>query len=188
MTLTRKRAKELKRLKSAASDLWDDQKDLFEHASTVVREASRQAANAGREEVAPRVREAIDNNVRPAIHSGLAASRSAAETARARWQRDVLPTVSSRLSSALAVLEVSKDPRVMDAIARVRDAGTQAGMKVGIVQKKKTGPGRYIVAGFAFIGLIAVSYAAWQTLRADDELWVSDDDADLALPTTEPAR
>lgn len=188
MTLTRKRAKELKRLKSAASDLWDDQKDLFEHASTVVREASRQAANAGREEVAPRVREAIDQNVRPAIHSGIAASRSAAGIARTRWQRDVLPTVASRLSAALAVLEVSKDPRVMDAIARVRDAGNQVGTKVGIVQKRKTGPGRYILVGIAVIGLIGIAYAAWQTLRADDELWVSDDEADAPLPTSKSAH
>ena len=193
MALTRKRAKELKRLKSAAYDLWDDQKDLLEHASSVVREASRQAANAGREEVVPRVRDAIENNVRPAIHSSIAASRSAAETARERWQRDVLPTVSSRLAGALAVLEISKDPRVIDAIARVREAGSgvgaKVGAKVGIVPPKKTaGPGRYILVGLAVVGLVSVAYAAWQTLRADDELWVSDDDADASLSPSESAN
>ncbi len=193
MALTRKRAKELKRLKSAAYDLWDDQKDLFEHASGVVREASRQAANAGREEVVPRLRDALDHNVRPALNSGLSAGRSAAETARKRWQREVLPNVSSRLAGALAVLEVSKDPRVMDAVARVREAGSNVGHAVGVrvthtPPKKAAGAGTYIVVVLAVVGLAGVAYAAWQTLRADDELWVSDDDADASLSASDTAR
>lgn len=192
MALSRKREKELKRLRSAASDLMDDQRDVLEHASRVVREASRQAAHLGREEVAPRVRDAYDRNVRPAVETGVAASRSVADSARDRLQRDVFPAVSSALSSALAVLEVSKDPRVREAIGRVRDAGNQVsskvGSKVGIVQPKKTaGPGRYILVGVAVIAAAGVAYAAWQTLRADDELWVSDDEADESVPSTPAA-
>ena len=53
MALTRKRRKELKRLKSQAEDLWNDQRELLEHASAVVREASHQAANFAREDVSP---------------------------------------------------------------------------------------------------------------------------------------
>ena len=44
MALTRKRQKELNRLKSEAEDLWENQKELLEHATKVVRAASRQAA------------------------------------------------------------------------------------------------------------------------------------------------
>jgi len=184
LALSRKRAKELKRLKSAASDLWDDQKEVLEHASHVVREAGRQAANAGREEVAPRVRDAYDHRVRPVVDLGVASGRAVADTARDRVQRDVLPAVSSAIASALAVLEVSKDPRVREALSNVRKAGNQFGTKVGVVPAKpQPGPGRYILIALALAAAAGVGYAAWQTFRADDELWVSDDEADDPIAT-----
>jgi hypothetical protein len=178
MALTRKREKELKRLREAAFELWDDQKDVLEHAQHVVREASRQAAQLSREEVAPRVREAIDHNVRPAVATGIAVGRSAADSARDKIQRDVLPAVSSALASALAVLEVSKDPRVRDALSRVREVSGRLSPKVEVAPPKGAGPGRYILVGVALVAAAGVAYAAWQTLRADDELWVSDDETD----------
>ena len=187
LALSRKRAKELKRLKSAASDLWDDQKDVLEHASHVVREAGRQAANAGREEVVPRVRETYDHHVRPVVDLGVASGRAVADTARDKVQRDVLPAVSSALASALAVLEVSKDPRVREALSNVRRAGDRFGTKVGVVAPKpQPGPGRYILIALAVVAAAGVAHAAWQTLRADDELWVSDDEADGPIAPTRP--
>jgi hypothetical protein len=189
LTLSRKRAKELKRLRSAASDLWEDQKDLLEHASHVVREAGRQAANAGREEVVPRVRETYDHRVRPVVDLGVASGRAVAGTARDKVQRDVLPAVYSALASALAVLEVSKDPRVREALSNVRKAGSRFGSTVGIVPAKpQPGPGRYILVGVALAAAAGVAYAAWQTFRADDELWVSDDEADDPIVPVLPPR
>lgn len=177
MALSRTRRKELTSLKKAASGLLHDQIDLLDHASLVVREAGRQASILGRDEVAPRVRSMVDNTVRPAINSSISAGLSAADEARSRIHRDVLPAVSSTLSSALAALEVSRDPRLLEALARVRDAGNQVGSKVSIVPtKKSSGAGRYVVVTLAVVAAIGVAYAAWQTLRADDELWVSDDD------------
>jgi hypothetical protein len=44
------------------------------------------------------------------------------------------------------------------------------------------------VVGLA-VGAVAVAgigYAVWQTLRADDDLWVADDEPDLPAPGTEP--
>ena len=39
----------------------------------------------------------------------------------------------------------------------------------------------------ALVAAAGVGYAAWQTFRADDELWVSDDEADDPLaPNTVP--
>lgn len=185
MELSRKHAKELKKLRSAASDLWDDQKDVLEHASQVVREASRQAATVGREEVVPRVRDAYDQNLRPVVATGVAAGRSVADTARDKVQREVLPAVSSALASALAVLEVSKDPLVREALSSVRKAGSQFGPKAAAVpQKGPSGPGRYILVTLALVAAVGVAYAAWQTLRADDELWVSDEDVDGPMPTS----
>jgi hypothetical protein len=183
MALSRKREKELKRLREAAFELWGDQKDVLEHAQHVVREASHQAAQLSREEVAPRVREAIDHNVRPAVASGIAASRSVADTARDRIQREVLPAVSSALSSAIAVLEVSKDPWVREAFGRVRDVSSRLAPKVEVAPSKGAGPGRYILVGVALVAAVGVAYAAWQTLRADDELWVSDEETDEIVVT-----
>ncbi len=169
MALTRKRKKELKQLRSAASDLWDDQKEVLERASHVVREATHHAAELGREEVAPRLRDA-------------------AEAARERVSNDIAPAVSSAASSAmaslLALLEVAKDPRVKDAMAKVGKTGSDIGSKVGIKQEKSAGPGRYILIAVGLVAVAGVAYAAWQTLRADDELWVSDDSDDADEPAT----
>jgi hypothetical protein len=187
MALSRKREKELKRLRNAASDLWDDQRDVLENASRIVREASRQAAQVGREEVAPRVKDAIDHSVKPVVASGVAAGRSVADSAREKLARDVFPSVSSALASAIAVLEVAKDPRVREALGRAGKVGTQLTSKKVVVPVKHAGPGRYILIGVALVALAGVAYAAWQTLRADDELWVTDDtDEPLSARTTPP--
>lgn len=182
MALSRKREKELKRLREAASDLWDDQKDVLEHATKVIREASRQAGNVGREEIAPRVRDTIDNRVRPTIASGISGARGVADSAREKLAHDLLPGVTSALSSAIAVLEIAKDPRVREALGKASKAGTKLASRAGLPVKKSPGPGRYILIGFGVVAALGVAYAAWQTLRADDELWVSDEPDELDEP------
>ncbi|MDQ1556401.1 MAG: hypothetical protein QOI02_1403 [Actinomycetota bacterium] len=182
MGLSRKRQRELKRLKNSAGELWGDQKDLLEHASHVVREATRQAANFAREEVAPRARETFDERVRPAVASGLASgvagARSVAHAGRERISDEVFPAVSGALANALALLEVAKDPRVREVIRKVTSTGASAASKVGIAQpKKSSGPGKYILIGVGVVALAGIAYAAWQTLRADDDLWIDDDES-----------
>ncbi len=175
MALSRKRQKELDRLKAQAEDLWEDQKELLDHASKVVRDASRQAANYTREEVAPRVRETYEERVKPAVNAGLAGARSAAGTTRDKLVDDVLPAMSSALGTALAAIEVAKNKQVREAISRATKIGTDVGARVGIVKPKAPGPGRYILIGFGVVAALAVAYAAWQTLRADDDLWIDDE-------------
>ncbi|MGX5681790.1 hypothetical protein [Schumannella luteola] len=176
MALSRKRQKELNRLKSQAEDLWEDQKDLLDHASRVVREASRQAANYTREEVAPRVRDTFEHKVAPAVGAAGTAARNAAGGARDKLVDDVLPAMSSALGTALAAIEVAKNKQVRDAIARASRFGTDLGQKVGIIEPpKKSGPGKYILIGFGVVTVAAIAYAAWQTLRADDDLWIDDE-------------
>ena len=174
MALSRKRRKELNRLKSQAEDLWEDQKELIDHASKVVRDARRQAAHFAREEVAPRVRDTYEDRVRPAFESGVSSARSAARTAGKRFSDDVLPAMSGALGTALAALEVAKNREVREAISRASKGATAVGTRLGIVQPKP-GPGRYILIGIGVVAAIGVAYAAWQTLRADDELWVDDE-------------
>ena len=174
--LSRKRQKELKRLRGTAADLWDEQKEVLDRASHVVREASRQVAGLSREEVAPRVRDVVDNHIRPGVASGLAATRSAAGSTREKFVDDVLPAVTSALSSALAVIEATKNPQVREALSRVGKAGAKVGSKVvPAAASKSSGPGRYILIGVGVVAAAGLAYAAWQTLRADDELWVGDD-------------
>lgn len=172
MALSRKRRKELDRLKKQAEHVWDDQKELLDHAAKVVREASRQASNFAREEVGPRVKDTYEDRIVPAVGAGIAGARSAAGTARDKFTRDVLPTVTSALGTALAAIEVAKDKQVRDAISRATKLGTELGTKVGIVKPKPAGPGRYILIGLGVVAVAAVAYATWQTLRADDDLWI----------------
>ncbi|MDP1788824.1 MAG: hypothetical protein Q8K56_00710 [Rhodoglobus sp.] len=58
MGLSRKRQRELNKLKSQAEDLWEDQKEILENANRAIRDARRQPANIAREEVSPRLRDA----------------------------------------------------------------------------------------------------------------------------------
>ena len=165
MALSRKQKKELAKLRDNASDLWEDQKDVLEHAARIVREAGTHAASAGRDELSSR------------LHDGY---ESASGAAREKLNHDVLPVVSSALASALAVLEVAKDPRVRDALKKAGKTGTDLGKRVGITPaKSSSGPGRYILIGIGLVAAAGIAYAAWQTLRADDELWVSDDSDDV---------
>jgi hypothetical protein len=159
LTLSRKRQKELRRLKREAEHLWDEQREAIEHASAVLKDARRQASGFAREEIRPRVRD------------GLGVARDAASTARERFTDDVLPAISGTIGSALAVLEAAKDPRVRDVVRKV----SKAGQKVGVVTPpKKSGPGRYILIGLGVVAVAGIAYAAWQTLRADDDLWIED--------------
>ncbi len=205
MGLSRKREKELKRLKNTASDLWDEQREVLDHASAVVREAGRQLGNVSREEVAPRVRGAFDDHIRPAVSSSVNATRTVVDDARHKVAHDVLPGVTSALASALATLETAKDPRVRDAVRQVHrtsdrvgksankafsEASTRAskaynrvGSRVGFVQppKRSLGVGGYLLIALGVVAVAGIAYAAWQTLRADDELWVVDETDDAPL-------
>lgn len=176
MALSRRRQRELKHLKRSAEELWDEQRDAIEHASAVLKDARRQAANYAREEVAPRMRESYDGRVRPAVASGLAAGRSAASSARERFSDDVLPGLSGTIGSALALLEAAKDPRVREIVKRAGSTASSVRRRMPMVEppQKSAGPGRYILIGLGVVATLGVAYAAWQTLRADDDLWIED--------------
>jgi len=179
MALSRKRQKELTKLKRSAEELWDEQRDALEHASAVLKDARRQAANYAREEVGPRARDTYDSRVRPAVASVAASGRSAASRAGERLSDDVLPAISGAIGSALAMVEVAKDPRVRavlkQATAAANSVGERVGRTVHIVEPpKKSGPGKYILISLGAVAALGVLYAAWQTLRADDDLWIED--------------
>jgi hypothetical protein len=161
MALSKKRQRELDDVKGQAADLWDDQKEVLERANRVIRAASRHA----RDEVSSRGHDVYDSRVRPAVASG-----------RERLVDDVFPVVSSALGSALAIIEAAKNPDVRAALGRATSTGRAVAARSGLVKAKPSaGPGRYILIGVGIVAAAGIAYAAWQTLRADDDLWIDDE-------------
>ena len=167
MSLSRKRQKELKRLRSSAEDLWGDQQVVLDRATEVAREVSRQLKALSQEEVVPRVRSGYQGYVRPRLSQARELASSAGDS--------VERAVGSALGSVLTIGDIANDTRVRRAIDRVSPRAAAA------VAPKKSGLGfggsLALVAGITVAAGIA--YAVWQTFRADDELWVADDE-----PTT----
>ncbi|UTT63506.1 hypothetical protein [Microcella humidisoli] len=187
MELSRKRQRELKKLRRQAGDVWDEQREVLERAASILRDASRQAASVAREDVAPRVRDTYEKRIVPGVEAGVGSVRHAASATRDRFVDDVMPAVTGAIGSAIAVLDVARDKRLRDAIRQVsasgRDLATRAGQKVGLIEVKPSpGPGRYILIGLGVVATAAIAYAAWQTLRADDDLWVEEVDPDAEAP------
>jgi hypothetical protein len=177
MAASRKRQRDLADLKGQAEELWDDQKDVLERANRVIRAASRHA----RDEASSRGRDVFESRVRPAVASGVAAGvsagKNAASSGREHLHDDVVPALTSALGSALAMLEAARNPDVRAAIGRAASAGRAAASRTGLVKgKPSAGPGRYILIGVGIVAAAGIAYAAWQTLRADDDLWIDDEE------------
>ncbi|MEV1128599.1 DNA helicase [Agromyces sp. NPDC049794] len=164
MSLSRKRRKELKRLRSSAEELWGDQQHVLAEANAVAREASRALGNLTREEFVPRVRNSYDSYLRPGV-----------DQARGAIER----TVGGALGSVLSIGDIANDARVRRALARVSPRAAAI-----VEQKRGPGVGTYLAIGTAVVVAAGVAYAVWQTFRADDELWVADDEP---TPTAAPS-
>lgn len=175
MSLSRKRQKELNRLRSDAEDLWHAQQAVLDRASVLARKAGTQASHYTREEVAPRVREGYESYVRPRVDRGVNLSRKAADRAGDVITGTVVPAVGTALGTALSVVDVANDARVHSAMKRL-NAVKKDVKKAVAPQKKGLGFGGVLAVGLGVAALAGVAYAVWQTFRADDELWVADED------------
>lgn len=169
MSLSRKRRKELKRLRSSAEELWGNQQNVLEHANAVAREASRQLGHLTREEVVPRVRTGYESYVRPGIMQARNVARGAGDS--------VERGLGTALGSVLSIGDIANDARVRRALERVTPRSV-------VVEKKGPGVGTYLAIGAGIIAAAGVAYAVWQTFRADDELWVADDEPTPAEPAS----
>lgn len=175
MALSRTRQKELKKLKRSADDLWEQQRDALDQASLVLREATRQANALAREEVAPRVASAYSDHVQPVVATGIAGARSAGSAVKERVVGDVIPALSGAVGSALAVIDAVRDPRVREVVRSATKTGGKVVTKFQPTPAKKgLGPGGFILIGLGVVAVAGVAYAAWQTLRADEDLWIED--------------
>ncbi|AGW40300.1 hypothetical protein O159_00170 [Leifsonia xyli subsp. cynodontis DSM 46306] len=182
MSLTRKRKKELKRLRRSAEELWGRQQEVLSSANALASEAKKQAAHYTREEIAPRVRDGYDSYVRPAAESTRASANRYIGIARDRIVGDVIPAVGTAVGTALSVVDHARAARSAAFAGDIKRAGRELTRRTSVA-KQRSGPdgGTIIAVGLGVIAAAGLLYAVWQTFRADDELWVSDEE-----PTTPP--
>ncbi|HYJ49965.1 MAG TPA: DNA helicase [Microbacterium sp.] len=187
MSLNRKRKKELHRLQVQANNLWESQQVLVGEAANIAREATRQLGHFNREQVIPSVQASYGRYAGPYVDKGKQFSKQVLSD-------KVVPTAGAVVGSALSVWDAANDTRsrlasgkgfaLPDAATYAKKAdkyGAQASkrlaQKLSVLDPPKQGIGAggviAIILGVA--AAAGVLYAAWQTLRADDELWVADD-------------
>lgn len=163
MKLSRKRRRELRRLKGTAQELLEQQRVVLGHAGLVLQEAGHQARQLSDEHLAPRVEDTIEA-VRPTVDRGVASARRAADSVR----RVSAPFVASALARTIRTLDELDNPQ---AAKQVRGFGERSGYLKP--EKKKKGAGGVIALGLGIAAAAGVGYALWQAFRTDDELWIA---------------
>ena len=169
------------------SALLDEQRAVLERAAAIVRDASHQFGAFTREEVTPKVRDTMTNTVKPFLAGGVASAALASTTVKNKIKGGVLPVMSGAVDKAADVGK--KFGRELDKEAWNAKAELLA-KRFGIAPVKPApaptpGPGRYILIAVGAVAVAGLAYAVWQTLRADDDLWIEDEpeaiDEDLAI-------
>lgn len=158
MNLSRKRKKELRRLQQDAGRLWESQQVLVGHAADVAREAGRQLGNFNREQVIPTMHDSYERHLAPTVDRGVKFGKHVVDDR-------VVPIVGGVVGTALSAWDVANKKR--------QDLGW--GPRHVAPPKKSMGIGSVIAIVLGAAAAIGVVAAAWQALRADDELWVADD-------------
>jgi hypothetical protein len=188
VSLSRKRKKELRKLQDQASKLWESQQVLVGEAASVAREAGRQLGNFNREQVVPQVQETYGRYAAPYVDRGVKVTKQVLNDR-------IVPAAGAVVGSALSVWDAANDTRQRlatgrgvapfdwsDFAQRAEKYGKAASKgfskKVAVIEapkKQGIGPSGIIAILIGLAAAAGVLYAAWQTLRADDELWVADD-------------
>ncbi len=186
MSLSRKRKKELRKLQEQANNLWEDQQVLLTQAGHMAREAGRQLGNYNREHIQPVVQQKYERYAAPYVDQGV-------KTSKKVYNEKFVPAAGAVIGSALSVWDAASEKRErlaagrgfgeLDLAALQKNASQRAkkaskDLRVHVAspsQKKGMGAGGVIALILGAAAAIGVLYAAWQTLRADDELWVADD-------------
>lgn len=183
MSVSRKRKKELRKLQTQATKVWESQQVLVGQAGDIAREAGRQLGHYNREQVVPAVQHSYEKYAAPVVNQSVA-------TGRKIYNRNLVPAAGAVVGSALSVWDAANDTRerlaagrgfggfdVVDLQKKADKYGAKAAKRLAIAEPKKSGisAGGVIAILFGIAAAAGVLYAAWQTLRADDELWVADD-------------
>ncbi|WP_336660116.1 DNA/RNA helicase [Leucobacter sp. USHLN153] len=161
MNLSRKRRRELRKLRKNAQELLDQQRVVLSHAGEVLGQAGGQARRLSDEHLAPRIDDALEV-VRPKIDRGVASARRAADSVR----RATTPIVASALARTIHTLDELDNHK---AAKQVRDFGKRS----GYLRPEKKSKGGIVALGVGIAAAAGVGYALWQAFRTDDELWVA---------------
>ena len=186
MSLSRKRKKELSKLQDQANKLWESQQVLVGEAGAVAREAGRQLGHYNREHIVPTVQAKYDRYAAPYVDKGVKVSKQVLNDR-------IIPATGAVVGSALSVWDAANDTRQrltagrelnldLEALAKRADKRGKgiskklaAQLAAAAPEKRGMGAGGVIAIILGVAAAVGVLYAAWQTLRADDELWVADD-------------
>jgi hypothetical protein len=186
VSLSRKRKKELRKLQNHATKVWESQQVLVGEAANVAREAGRQLGHYNREQLVPAVQTGYERYAAPYVDRGVTVTKKVLSD-------QVVPAAGALVGSAMSVWDAANDTRSRIAAGRGisvdaakyqknaakygKKATRALAAKLSVLEPEKKGIGAGGVIAI-ILGVIAaggVLYAAWQTLRADDELWVADD-------------
>ena len=189
MALTRKQKRKLNRLRRDADRLWSEQQTVLEHAREIAGRAGESARDYASAELLPPLRDAYE--------SGVQGGRRALVSAEKGVSKNVIPAiVAAGGSVAGAVRQLADQNR--DTIQFVQDragnlskdaskrfADLQKKLDLAPAKPKRTGPGvgGWFLIGAAVAAVAAVGYALWQTFRADDDLWIADEELDAPVET-----
>lgn len=163
LKISRKRQRELNRLRARAEELLNHQREVFGHAGNVAQEAGRQVKHLNSELVMPRVNELMDD-ARPVVNRRLAQAQRAADRARVV----AAPVLAAALAGTVRNLERVENS---EAARQVRSFGEQRGLIRPAKKKRRCGSG--VALGLGAAAAAVVGYALWQAFRSDDELWVA---------------
>ncbi|OZB80805.1 MAG: DNA helicase, partial [Microbacterium sp. 14-71-5] len=131
-------------------------------AADIAREAGRQLDNFRREQVVPTVQDVYEHRVVPVVDKGVKFSRDVVD-------HKVVPAIGGVVGSALTAWDIANAKRTGTAHTPRAVLSAPAERKSGL------GIGAVIAIVLGAAAAVGVLIAAWQALRADDELWVADD-------------
>jgi hypothetical protein len=160
MSLSRKRRRELKKLRKLANHLANEQREVLGHAGEVLNEAGQQARKLGNEHLVPRVETALQS-IRPGVETGVDIARGVSRNVR----RAAAPYAASALARTINMLEKADNK---DAAKRLQRYGEKQGLL-----KRRGRVGGVIALILGGVAAAAVGYSLWQAFREDDELWVA---------------
>ena len=94
------------------------------------------------------------------------------------WSPTVIPAVGATIGTAMSVVDHARDARARAFIGEVKQGGQRGRRRRRRPSPTKSGPGAgtFIAVGLGIIAAVGLLYAVWQTFRADDELWVADEE------------
>ena len=185
VSLSRKRKKELRKLQTQATSLWESQQVIIGEAADVAREAGRQLGNYNRETLVPQAKQTYERYAAPYVDRGRTVTKDVLE-------KRIVPTAGAVVGQALSAWDAANETRArlaagrgihLDSARFAKNAAKHGGKatkklnaQLAVLEPKRgIGAGGVIAIILGVAAAAGVLYAAWQTLRADDELWVADD-------------